>query len=328
MRFLLAVLSLLLLGGCAKSNGPVRLYFISSGRFTSGSRTGVGPGDTLATRIYVDANPTSTSSATSTSKNTLAQFLVQVQYSPLRTPFVYPFPLATFSYSSLPKDSPITYLDSTLTSRPTDFLYTSVFGTRTTSGSETWTFTATDKDGNMSVRSFTLAVRRADSTQVFHDYTLNLPAVANNVAARRFIDLRAGQAYPRYSVANPQVQQFVDLVLLPDGQRLASPDDPAVKLTTWAAPRHHTTFRLTTLTAITFTSTQDTTAIHQAFIDAGAAANTTLLDKLAFDQVYAFNALNPADKTRPYFGLIHVQNLPTGTTAGLQLQVRLAKQPR
>ena len=326
MRFLLVVLGVFLLAACAKAIGPLRLYFISSGRFTSGSRAGVGAGDTLATRLYADANPSSTGQGASAS-NALTHFLVQVRYSPLRTPFVYPFPLATFSYSSLPKDSLITYLDSMLTTRPSDFLYTSVFGTRTTSGSETWTFTATDENNNQSVRSFTLAVRRPDSTLVYHDYTLKLPAVATPVSARRFIDLRAGQAYPRYSVTSPDVQQFVDLVLLPDGQRLASPDNPAVKLSNWPAP-HRTTFRLTTLNGVAFTSTQDTTAIHKAFLDAGAAATTTLLANLAVDQVYAFRALNPTTRTNSYFGLLRILSLPVGTTAGLQLQVRLAKQPR
>lgn len=329
MRLLLIVLSACLLsagllGACAKEKGPLRLYFVSSGRFTSGNRAGVGPGDTLSTRLYADANPNSTTAA-----NSLTRFQVTVSYSPLRTPFVYPTPLTGFSYRDLPDDPPLVYLDTLLSPRPSTFLYTSVFGARTTSGTEKWTFTATDGDNNSSSRAFVLAVRRSDSLDVVHAYALRLPAVATGVAARRFIDLRAGLAYPRYSVRNRAVQQSIDLILLPDGQRLASPSDPSLKLdTVWKAPLRQTIFRLTPLTATNFANTRDTTAIRTAFVAAGAAANQTLLPRLLADQVYAFNIRNPANLAKPYLGLLHVLALPTGTTAGLQLEVRLAKQPR
>ena len=328
MRLLLIVLSACLLsacllGACAKEKGPLRLYFVSSGRFTSGNRAGVGPGDTLSTRLYADANPNS-----NTAGNVLTRFQVTVSYTPLRAPFAYPVPLTGFSYKDLPNDPPIVYLDTLLSPRPSTFLYTSVFGARTTSGTEKWTFTATDGN-NSSVRAFVLAVRQSDSLDVVHAYTLKLPALATGVAARRFLDLRAGLAYPRYSVRNRAVQQSIDLILLPDGQRLASPSNPALKLdTVWKAPLRQTIFRLTALTATSFANTKDTTAIHEAFVAAGAAANQTLLPRLLVDQVYAFNIRNSANPAKPYLGLLHVLALPTGTTAGLQLEVRLAKQPR
>ena len=203
-----------------------------------------------------------------------------------------------------------------------------MFGARTTSGSETWTFTATDQDGNRSARAFTLTVRRGDSTQAVHSYALNLPTVARGVAARRFIDLRTGLAYPRYSVRNRAVQQSIDLILLPDGQTLTSPSDPGLKLNTvWKAPFRQTIFRLTGLNSTAFANEQDTTDIHQQFTTVGAAANTTRLSQLLADQVYAFRALDPNNPGNPYWGLLHVLALPTGTTAGLRLEVRLAKQP-
>ncbi|QKG54392.1 hypothetical protein [Hymenobacter sp. BRD67] len=179
--------------GCAKSSGPLKLYFISANRFTSGNRSVVVPGDTLATRLY----------ATAATGNTLKRFQVTVAYSPSRVPFAYPSTVLGFNYSALPKDSLITYLDSTLTSAagaPTEFLYTTVFGARTTSGTERWLFTATDKDGNTSSRTFTLSVRRSDSTAVYHDYQLNLPSTSYTPGARRFIELKSGIAYPAYSV--------------------------------------------------------------------------------------------------------------------------------
>ena len=329
MRLLLVVLSACLLsacllGACAKAKGPLRLYFVSSGRFTSGNRTGVGPGDTLSTRLYADANPSSTNSG-----NKLTRFRVTVSYTPLRTPFAYPTPLTGFSYRDLPDDPPIVYLDTMLSPRLSTFLYTSVFGARTTSGTERWTFTATDGDNNSAARAFALTVRRSDSLQVVHSYTLKLPAVATGGAARRFVDLRAGLAYPRYSVRNRSAQQAIDVLLLPDGQSLASPSDPTLKLdSVWKAPLRQTVFRLTKLKGVGFANIKDTTAIHDQFVAAGAAANKTLIAKLLVDQVYAFHVGNPANPAKPYLGLLHVLALPTGTTAGLQLEVRLAKQPR
>jgi len=319
IRPLFVVLSVLLLVACAKVNSPLKLYFISSARFISGSRTVATPGDTLSTRLYA---VTSTDSA---SANRLNHFRVTVTYSPLTAPFAYPASLPTFSYTSLPTAQEVVYLDSALTTAPREFLYTSKFGARTTSGTETWLFTATDTDNNTSARSFTLALRRPDSTAVYHDYVLNLPASAYGSAARRFIDLKSGLVYPTYSVApNPALQQLTDLILLPDGVRLASPDDPTITLnaTRWpASRRRRTRLNLTALTATTFSNVQDTISIHQQFVPSAA---TTLFTRLAVGQVYAFRTAD----TKPMYGLLQVVSLPVGSTAGLQLRVRLAKQPR
>ncbi|AMR27689.1 hypothetical protein A0257_11665 [Hymenobacter psoromatis] len=322
----------LLLAACTKVNSPLKLYYISSSRFTSGSKT-VNAGDTLSTRLYA-ATSTDTASA-----NRLNHFRVTVTYSPLAAPFAYPTNLATFSYISLPTHQEVVYLDSALTTSPRNFLYTSTFGARTTSGTETWLFTATDTDGNSSARSFTLAVRRPDSTQVFHDYTLRLPSSNNTYGSggRRFIDLKSGLVYPAYAltgtVPNPVLQEQTDLILLTDAARLATPKDPSVILNKrWTAPRQNALFNLTSLTPATFANIKDTLSIQQQFV---ANNSVTLLNKLVAGQVYAFHTydatairLNTNPKLKPIYGLMLVQALPAGSTAGLQLLVRLAKQPR
>lgn len=325
MRLLLGVLSgsLLagLLGGCgAKTNGPLTLYFVGSSRFTTGNRTGVSPADTLATNLYALAN----------TGNSLRHFTATVTYTPQREPFAYPTPITLF-INNVPADPEFTYLDSTLTG--TDFLYTPVFGARTTAGTERWTFTATDKDNNTSSRSFVLAVRRADSLAVYHDYTLRLRVPATGIGARRFIDFKSGLALPAYSVVgsvpNPTLQKLTDAIVLPDGLRLVSPDSAAryvpLNEARWpSANRSITRFRLTALAATDFTSAQDTITIQNQFTGVGRA----YLPALALNQVYAFRATRPTG-TRPVYGLLLVRGVPSGTsTVGLQLEVRLAKQRR
>ena len=328
MRLLLGVLSVFLLAGCgAKANGPLALYFVGSTRFTTGNRTGVGAGDTLATNLYAITDTVTDAS------NRLTRFTATVRYTPRREPFAYPALIALF-INNVPADSLVTFMDSTLTMRPTtrgDFLYTPVFGVRTTSGTERWTFTATDASGNSSARSFVLAVRRTDSLAIFHDYTLRLRVPATTVAARRFIDLKSGLALPAYSVVgrvtNADLQQLTDVIVLPDGLRLASPDTLGALVplseARWPTSRRRATrFRLTTLLPADFTSAQDSATIRNQFTGTGRA----YLRTLALNQVYAFRAFH-SDGTTPVYGLMQVVNVPNGsTTAGLQLRVRLAKQ--
>jgi len=338
MRLLLGVLGGGLLAGAlagcgAKATGPLALYFVGSTRFTTGNRT-VGPADTLATNLYALADTTDRA-------NYLTKFTVTVRYSPRRAPFAYPNPINQF-INNLPADS-VTFMDSTLAGgrrpRPGDFLYTPMFGARTTAGTERWTFTARAQKGDPTARSFTLAVRRSDSTAVFHNYTLNLRVPASTVAARRFIDLKSGLALPAYSVlsspispSNIELQQLTDLIVLPDGLRLVSPDSASLYAplsdTRWLqSNRRRTRFRLTTLGRAGFTSQQDTVAIRDQFTGAGRA----YLPALAINQVYAFRATNPAGAAGrgSVYGLLLIENVPSGTNStGLQLQVRLAKQPR
>lgn len=328
MRFLPGVLSgcLLagLLAGCGdKINGPLTLYFVGSSRFTTGNRT-VGAGDTLATNIYALAKDNA---------NSLRHFTATVRYTPRRVPFAYPNPLNLF-INNVPADSLVTFMDSTITGY--DFLYTPVFGARTTSGTERWTYTATDKDNNTASRSFVLAVRRSDSAAVYHNYALNLRVPASGNGARRFIDLESGLALPAYSVLgsvpNADLQQRTSLIVLPDGLRLASPDTVGalVPFSTgrWLVTnRRRTRFRLTTLLPAGFASVQDTVAIHNLFTGTGRAYVPTL----AANQVYAFRATSTSkiQGKGSIYGLLLVESVPNGTnTTGLRLQVRLAKQPR
>jgi len=325
MRFVLILFSGLLLAGCgAKSSGPLALYFISSSRFTSGNRTSVGAADTLATSLYA---------ITSDKSNPLTHFTATVAYSPRREPFAYPAQLNLF-FNNVGADPEVTYLDTTLTGE--DFLYTSVFGARATAGTERWTFTAKDQSGNTSSRSFVLAVRRTDSLDIYHDYTFRLRVPATTVSARRFLDLKSGLALPAYSVVgqvpNPTLQQLTDVIVLPDGLRLVSPDtlsqaSSLLRLndTRWpTANRRRTRFQLTALTPTGFTSARDSVAIQQAFTGPGRA----YIRALATDQVYAFQAYR-ADGITPIYGLLRVLSVPNGTSAvGLQLQVRIAKKRR
>jgi hypothetical protein len=326
MRLLLIILGASLLAGCgAKTNGPLALYFVGSSRFTTGNKTNVGPGDSLATNLY----------ALASDNNALRHFQVTVAYAPEREPFVYTIPLSSRA-NSRKADSVVVFIDSTFTAN--DFLYTPVFGVRTTAGTERWTFTATDKDNNTSSRSFVLSVRRSDSLTVYNDYTLRLRVPAAGVAARRFIDLKSGIALPAYSVLGnasipsaklpTSLQRLTDLIVLPDGLRLVSPDSASkyskLNDTRWlVANRSRTRFRLTNLTPTDFTSAQDTVAIQNQFTGTGRA----YLPTLARNQVYAFQASRPTG--RPVYGLLLVRDIPNSTsTAGLQLDVRVAKQRR
>jgi hypothetical protein len=312
----------LLLAGCAQVSGPLKLYFISSARFTSGNRARVAPGDTLATSLYAVTDAANRQVAR------LTRFRAVVAYTPRREPFAYPVPLSLF-IAAPGADPEVVYLDTTLT--VPNFLFTPVFGVRTTSGSENWTFTARDSEGNTSARSFITTVRNIDSLKLYHNYILKLRVPATQKSDRRFIDLKSGLALPAYSVLgsvlNPTLQQLTDLVVLPNGLSLVSPDtlealqpfSPARWPTT---NRSKTRFRLTTLLPADFTGAQDTAAIRTQFAGAGRA----YLRTLAVNQIYAFQAHKP-DKSAVY-GLMRVASVPNGTTAvGLQLEIRLAKQP-
>ncbi|NML66005.1 hypothetical protein HHL22_12400 [Hymenobacter sp. RP-2-7] len=321
---------LLLLAACTKVSGPLQLYFIGSSRFTSGNRTGLGAGDTLATRVFVAAD--------SLGGIGLKEVRVTVTYRPSRQPFAYPVPLTAFVFNNLPTDEQIVYLD-TVFAAPyrKNFLLTSVFGVRTTAGAERWEYTATDAAGNTSTRAFTATARRtsADSAQLYNDYFLRLNVPARGVGTRRFIQLKSGLALPAYTVlgtsANPTPDQqgLTDLVQSIDGLRLFSPDTlgSVVRLPSDRWPtgkRRATRFRLTTLDKTGFDGTQDTTAIRQQYGQAASRVRQSLTG-LTVNQVYAFRT-KPFGAAPPSFGLLRVVGVPGGSSAGLQLEVRVAKQ--
>ncbi|MGI4833093.1 MAG: hypothetical protein ACRYFK_06475 [Janthinobacterium lividum] len=319
---------LLLLAACTKVSGPLQLYFIGSTRFTSGNRTGLGAGDTLATRIFVAAD--------SASGMGLKEVRVTVTYTPNPQPFAYPVPLTAFVFSSLPSGEQLVYLDTIFKAPyPKNYLLTTVFGVRTTAGAERWEYTATDAAGHTSARGFTATTRRttADSTLLYNDYFLRLNVPARGVGTRRFIQLKSGLALPAYTVLGtsatptPSQQGLTDLVQSIDGLRLFSPDTlssvVSLPTTRWPGRRRATRFRLTTLDATGFSSQQDTIAIRQQYSQAAPRVRQSL-SGLAVNQVYAFRT-SPATGP-PTFGLLRVDGVPGGTSAGLRLEVRVAKQ--
>ena len=314
MRLLLCALLLLALAGCTKTNAPLKMYFIGSARFTAGNRTAA-PADTLAARLYL--------ADTLSDPKGLKNLRVTVDYS-RRAPFAYPTPISAFLLSSVqPSTEQLVYLDTTFvaTNAPTEYLYTATFGVRTTTGTERWTFTATDQAGNSAARSFVISQRRSDSLAVFNDYTLKLQP-ATGPAGRRYIDLKSGLVLPGYTVATqPEQQQQIDAILLPASLQLASPSalsDDYFKSNTWAKDRRSTTlFSLTTLTSTGFTNATDALTISQQFV----APGTGVISGLSPDQVYAFRTGTTAGQY--VYGLLRVLN----TAVGLQLQVRTAKPP-
>jgi hypothetical protein len=264
---------------------------------------------------------------------------VTVTYSPNRQPFAYPTPITAFVYTSLPAGEQIVYID-TVFAAPyrKNFLLTSVFGVRTTAGSERWEYTATDAAGNSSTRAFVAVTRRntADSVNVYHDYSLRLNVPARGVGARRFIQLKSGLALPAYTVLGtvpnptPSQQGLTDLVQSIDGLRLFSPDTlgSVVRLpdARWpTANRRRTRFRLTALDAAGFSGTQDTIGIRRQYNQATSRVRQSLTN-LAANQVFAFRTSPAGGGALPTFGLLRVVNVPGGASAGLRLDVRVAKQ--
>ena len=349
MRLLLVLVGVILLAGCSVKTGSQRLDFVGTTRFISSNRQGVGPADTLASRIYAEADA---------ADQLLTPLRITVKYSPRRNPILYPVPVSTLVRDSIDHnpDPDFIYLDTLLAADPRfpavnntkAFVFTSVFGARTTSGIERWQYELRDAAGNVSAsRAFQLSVRRADSLLTYQDYTLRLPSPAAGPAARRFLQLRAGLALPAYSVLNTQPsspdvqaaqsaqQQITDLILLPNGSQLVAPSadttQVAFKLNArrWPlANRRKTLIYLTGLPAASYDALTTNDAIVAAYNNAvlsGLNGNGTITPALAAGQVYAYRA----DYGSRQYGLIRVISTPNNTTAittvGLQLQVRTAK---
>ena len=317
MRLLIFCVLLLGAAGCGKTSAPLKLDFTSSNRFVSGNRT-VTVGDTLAARIYADD--------TGADPKGITNLKITVDYAPRLAPFAYPTPLTNFQLSSVPSMPQVVYLDSMLAPNalPTELLYTTVFGVRTTVGTERWTFTATDKAGNSRSRAFTISQRRTDSVATYHDYTLQLNLLATT-GVRRFIDLKSGLAVPRFTALNQAnaatLQPMLDAILLPDGS-LASPDYfsgsrlNGLSTTNWpTGNRNATRFVRTNLDDNSFVLQTDTTTYRTQYKSATPAS---IITGLTTRQVYAFRI--PGTPAR--YGLLLVAN----TTSGLQLRVRVMRQ--
>jgi hypothetical protein len=358
MRLYLALLAGLLLAGCTKENGPQRLDFVNTTRYTSSNRVGLNPADTLASRIFAENKDLSGPK--------LGRLVVTVRYQPRRNPFVYPTPISSINRDSIDKSTEgFVFLDSTLAevnpatnqiNYPGSFLLTTTFGVRTTTGTERWEYDLYSSSSLNSAptasRAVRLSMRRTDSTATFNDYLLRLviPAVGVDPAVRlkstrRFLHLRAGLALPAYTVLKSGApdpatqgvaQRLTDLIILPDGLTLISPEQFTSNTTMWpTANRRATRIYATGLTASAFASQTDNAVIQGIYNAAVSTATTTgQIARIAgAEQVFVFrtdesNTLTPAATSYRY-GLLLVVSIPTSTTtnssAGLQLRVRMAK---
>ena len=304
----------LLAAGCGKTNPPLKVYFVGSSRYTTANRT-ASAADTLATRLYFDDNGSDPAG--------LKNLRVTVDYEPFVRPFAYPNPLTGFLFSSVAgNNEQLVYLDTTYANPPIDLLYTAVFGVRTSSGNERWTFTMSDKADNSVARSFIIKQRRADSLAVYNEYPLKLASPPIGKDARRYLDFEDGLALPGHALNTHDHaiwQSRVAAVLLSSGS-LASPDVVTLDSARWLPTnqRPRTRFTLTVLNSMTlFNGILDTASIHQQFTAPGTSSIQP-----GTNQVYAFRTDRPGQK-KPLFGLLFVAS----TTVGLQLQVRTAKQP-
>jgi hypothetical protein len=339
MRSLLLFFGLALLAACSdvKENTGQRLDFVGSSRLTASNKSTSVPGDTLASRIYAEANPDDPSQI-------LTRLRITVTYSPRRAPFLYPTPVSSLNRDLINNnpDGGLIYLDTLLSANPKSLLFTSVFGVRTTTGSERWQYDLLSPDTTVrATRAFRVSMRRPDSLNTYHDYTLKLVAPANGRGARRFLQLKAGLALPAYSVlgtttsrpsSRAALQKQTDLILLADGLTLVSPNLATLTLnsTYWpVANRRATRIYPTTETATTFAALLTDAAITAAYNRAAVnpAASGQSIGPVQAGQVYAFRT----DEATPRYGIVLIVSVPvstaTTTTTGLQLQVRMAKQP-
>jgi hypothetical protein len=338
MRLLLSLFCLLLLTSCSEEVGPLRIDFVGATRFISSNRAGVGPADTLSSRVFAEADPNDASQL-------LTRLRITVKYMPRRSPFLYPLPISLFVRDSIDMnpDPDFIYLDTLLNAPTTakSFAFTSLFGVRTTSGTERWQYDLLTPDGSVAAsRAFKVSVRRNDSLNAYHDYTLKLPVPASGNAARRFLQLRAGLALPAYSLLGMDMainspaqqaaqQDITDLILLPRGTQMVSPDNTTLLTLNdkrWPTGRRRKTrILLTNLTTASYDAAITNNAITAAFTNAPAGQDGTVTPVLAAGQVYAYRA----DYISRRYGLIKVISIPANTaaanTVGLQLQVRTAK---
>ena len=345
MRFRLLLLLLpVLLGACSKTNAPVQLDLIGATGLTSGSRT-VSPSDTLTTRAYAVGN-----------SDSLRHLRIVVTYSPGLEPISYPTPISSFNPDNAPPAQEVVYLDSLI--KPAykgnnpppggEYLFNNSFSTRTTSGTELWQYTVTDRKGESASRAYRLTVRQPDSALVYHRYTALLRpvprnrAVADSIRAVRrvYLDLRTGLLLPKHAVLSlePSVQPsmrenqaLVDLIALsPDGNSvsLSSPNDTRVLvLDAGRWPNRRTTLlKSTRLTDTDFNNAATPAAFATAFTNgANFSPNTTNTGPLVKNQVIAFQVKD--DDGATYSGLLLVSNLVLGTSPTVTCIVKVQKVP-
>jgi hypothetical protein len=320
-RFLFLLLPVLVLS-CGKEPSPVRLDFVGTSRFTSSSRT-VGPGDTLSTRAYAEARDQKDAR--------LTRLRITVFDEPTRLPIAYPTPISAFNPASVPTDPPLVYLDSVLAERPggpsgvSKFLFQHTFSARTTSGTQRWEYTVSDRDGQTATRAYRLTVRRSDSLQAVHSYNVVLRPTAPGAGARVFLGLQSGLLLPRFSVNSlPANQALVDVAFVRSGTGvvLASLTSPAVVLpaSRWPA-RRATQLRRTSLSNTAFGATTTPASLASAF----ASGQRFDADELATSPLAAENVV-AFETSEGKFGLLRVASLTTvGGQPVLTCNVRVQK---
>ncbi|MCC2545870.1 hypothetical protein LJY25_05395 [Hymenobacter sp. BT175] len=288
IRFLFCLLGLAgLLTGCGDPATGPRLDLVGSSRFISADRALTSPADTLTAKVYAEARD---------DNQQLRRLRITVGYN---------------------DETPLVYLDSALNRR--DALFLLSFGSRTTSGRETWRFEAEDTDGQKASRSFRVRLRNPDSTLVYHRYTVRLQAPGTPYA-RPYLDLARGLAFPSYTVrTNAEAQQAVDLIYLPlaaGGPVLAAPADPQSGLN-WPG-RRRTLLRVTSLSQSAFTNT-DTSEELEAAYTSNLSSPVTRTPALTKGAVLAFIT---ADSR---YGLLYVADVLASPVPALVLNVRIQR---
>lgn len=312
MRFSPILLLLFALAACNPDPKPgPRLDLVGSTRFLSADRASTTPADTFTTRFYAEMRGRDAAS--------LKALRVRVRYTPTRNPIDYPTP---YDADRAPQDpGPLTYLDSLLPAGQREAAFQFTANTRTTSGVEQWVFEAEDTDGNVTQRTFRLRLRNADSTLVYHRYTLRVSA-PTGPGARSYVALLPGLALPPYALRNrPDNQALIDVAYVPlasNAPSLAVPTDPLAQLGNWAN-RRATQLRRTTLNEEAFNSADTAGELQAAFTNGTDFATATNTGPLVRNQVVAFRTAD--NKT----GLLFIQEFPTAPTAAILMRVRITK---
>ncbi len=265
------------LAACEKTAAPVRLDFVGDTNLTSSDRI-LNAADTFRTRVFA---------AAVAGGPLLKHLKISVTYSPGLRPINYPVLLSSFKTSDAPPDTTLILLDKDLPGQPPEYRFTPTFGARSTSGTERWTYTVTDVDGQTNTRSYRLTVRKADSAAVYQSYALLPTLQPNEERARPYFALRPGLLLPRFAVdTQPATQAQIDLVAVNDngGISLAAPKAVA----TWPGPKRATTLRRTTLDATKFTAVLTAAGLATEYNNAPPAVDPLRSGSLTDAVVLAF----------------------------------------
>ena len=308
-----AALLALLLAGCGKTPGPLRLDLVGAANLTSASRT-LAATDTAAVRLYAQGSADAP----------LTRLVITAQALPRRRAFVYPAAPGSFRPQDQRAGPVQTLLDSALAPGTSALAFQTTLAARTTTGTDRWEFVAYAGDASAR-RSFRLSVRRPDSLALVQAYTVLLRP-GHSRFARPYLVLDSGQVLPAYAARPrlPENQQIIDLVALdtPAGLRLAAPDAPAaVPLPArWPLARA-TRLRRTALNAAGFGGPATAAAFRAGFDAALAFAQPGdfATDALTKDQVVAFQT---AGGRYGYLQIIDVIRTPYPL---LRVSVRMAK---